>query len=480
MNLTSFYLQNRELIFFTYGLVYVLTGFGILVKNVGASQFKLAKFIRLFAWFAIFHGLADWAPAFLPLNERNLTPEVYNLLRFAVFAMLSVSYVYLFVFGLKVVLARNNWRTLLPVVIFVAWLLAILAVRPLAADFDQWLACVEALSRYFLGFPAAVMAAYAFFKQTKDFKQLDMPRLTNHMWWGAFFIAVYSVFTGLVVSKAPFFPASIINYNSFIAVTGIPVQLFRFAIGIGIGVNIIKSLELFDVEQKKRVEEAERREAILQERGRISREIHDGTIQSLYGIGLTLEQCRRLLADNPGHPARELLDYSVKKLNDTIKDIRSYIMDLQQLYFQDTKLRQSLLELVNEFALTSQTKPDFDYQEYGAVSLTPKQRSHIYHIIKEALNNVRRHADAQHVTLKVHLGKNAIDVAIVDDGRGFDKKKVAEYDGEHRGINNMTERVEALNGKMKITTAPGKGTGIFITIPYGGAANGENQAGRCR
>jgi len=475
-NLVDVYEQHRELIFFVYGLVYVLTGFAILVKNVKVSQFKLAKYIRLFALFGIFHGLADWAPAFLPLNELSLTPQVYDFLRVSAYLLLSVSYVFLFMFGLKVVLPEKDKKALAPLAVFVMWLFLISAFKSRTMDFDTWLALSNTLARYFLGFPAAITASYAFFKQTKVFRLLDMPRLIDHMWWGALFIAVYGFFTGLVGSRLDFFPANVLNYQTFIAVTGVPVQIFRLAAGVGIGINIVKSLELFDVEQKKRVEEAERKQATLQERGRISREMHDGTIQSLYGIGLTLEQSRRLMKDVPDHPAGELLDFSIMKLDETIKDIRSYIMDLQQLQFQDIKLRQSILELLNEFAVAAEITPVFNYKENGTQALTPDQRVHIYHIIKESLNNVRRHAQAKLIELNVALQKELIDISINDDGRGFDQGEtgfpVGGSPGDHRGLKNMKERIDAMGGQMEIVSNCGQGTKINFIIPYRGETNG--------
>ncbi len=472
-DMVAFYHNNLQLIFFVYGLVYVLTGFAILVKNVESSQFKLAKFIRLFAVFALLHGLADWAPAFLPLHKPNISPAAYDNLRLIAYMILTVSYVYLFVFGLKVVLKKNSWVTLLPVGILTLWFGFIFAIRT-STDFDAWLSASNALSRYFLGFPAGLVAAYAFFKQSKDFERLNIPILIQHMRWGAVFLAVYGIFTGLVVPKANFFPANIVNYDTFIAATRVPVQIVRFVAGIGIGVNIIRSLELFDVERRKRMEEAERREAISAERGRISREIHDGTIQSLYGIGLTLERSRRLLAGTPDHPATELLEYAVTKLNDTIKDVRSYIMDLQQIYFQDIKLRHSLLELINEFAITTDVYPVFNYNENGTTALTPYQRANIYHVVKEALNNVRRHAKANKVLVNVSLLKDTIEIAIKDDGCGFDVAEAVRQQDRHRGIANMMERVKALGGKIDLRSAPGKGTEIRMSILYGGEGDGQD------
>jgi len=211
-NLVDVYEQHRELIFFVYGLVYVLTGFAILVKNVKVSQFKLAKYIRLFALFGIFHGLADWAPAFLPLNELSLTPQVYDFLRVSAYLLLSVSYVFLFMFGLKVVLPEKDKKALAPLAVFVMWLFLISAFKSRTMDFDTWLALSNTLARYFLGFPAAITASYAFFKQTKVFRLCLLPYMAFlPVWLGLDWIS----FLLMYLTIKPLLPLQVFRYRYF-------------------------------------------------------------------------------------------------------------------------------------------------------------------------------------------------------------------------------------------------------------------------
>ncbi len=469
--LQTFFEQQNLVVFSVYGQVYFLLGFAILIKNVTHSEFSLSRDIKLFAWFSLTHGLADWAAAFVPYQRPFLTPLQFDVLFTLGYILLSFSYVFLLVFGLKVAFARKyDWpvHIVVSALIFMFWLVASLSVRPLHPDYTKWIVATSAFARYFLGLPAGLVGAYAFWGQADEFDRLEIYHLTRAMRVGAVFLGVYGLLTGIVVPEAKFFPASLINYNTFLAATGIPVQILRMVAGIGIGVNIIRSLELFDIEQRSRVEEAERREAILKERERISREIHDGTIQSLYGIGLRLEFAQSLLEKDKDNPVKEHLDYSVDKLAQTITDIRAYIMNLRHLHFRETSLRKDLQELIQDFRLTSRTLPEFIYREETTPELTPKQRTHLYFIVREALNNIRRHAAARRAVLEVNVKRDKVDVVIADDGRGFNP---GEAKSSRHGLRNIAERVKELQGKLTIDSEIGRGTEIKITVPKGGNSN---------
>ncbi|WP_366922275.1 sensor histidine kinase [Metallumcola ferriviriculae] len=473
--LQTFFEQQNLVVFFVYGQVYFLMGFAILIKNITLSEYTLSKDIRLFAWFSITHGLADWAAAFVPYQREFLGESQFLVFLTLGYLLLTVSYMFLMVFGLKVAVARKyDWPVhfVVPTVIFTLWVIASFSVQPLHPDYIEWIVATSSFARYFIGLPAGLVAAAAFWLQANKFDGLDISsHLTRAMRLGAIFLGLYGILTGLVVPEAKFFPASLINYNSFLKVTGVPVQILRMVAGIGIGLNIIRSLELFDVEQRRRVEEAEKREAILKERERISREIHDGTIQSLYGIGLRLEFAQSIIdkEDSEKNTIKEHLDYSVEKLAETITDIRAYIMNLRHLHFRETSLRKDLQELVQDFRLTSLTMPEFIYREEATPGLTPKQRTHLYYIVREALNNIRQHARAKIVVLEVNIKPNGIHVSIVDDGQGFNTREVKLG---RRGMYNIAERVRELKGTLSIDSEIGRGTEIRVIVPTGGDDNG--------
>ncbi|MBO8170166.1 MAG: sensor histidine kinase [Thermoanaerobacteraceae bacterium] len=468
----SFFTADNGVVFLIYGQVYFLIGFAVLVKNVRHSDFGWSRDIKLFALFAIAHGLALWAAAgFLPC--RGACPADVHFVLFASgYGLFTLSYVFLFVFGLKVAFSRKvNWpvHLVIPAVVLGTWLAGALLLRPNIPDIHQWIVAASALSRYLIALPAGLISAYAFFRQAADYERVGITRLTRAMRLGAIFLAVYGLLTGVIAPKANFFPASVLNYETFFQITGMSVLVFRLAFGIGMSFNIIRSLELFDVEQRRRVEEAEKKEAVMKERERISREIHDGTIQSLYGIGLRLELAQSLLDERAPAALKEHIDYAVEHLGRTITDIRAYIMNLRHRYFRETSLRVDLQGLVQEFRVTTDMVPEYVYREEATLSLSTEQRTHLYYIVREALNNIRKHARATRVWLEVTVRAKQVEVVVKDNGKGFTVEESVKW-GRH-GLRNMQERVKELDGSMEIDSEPGKGTTITITVPMGGQAN---------
>ncbi len=461
---------ENELIFFIYGLVYFLIGFAISMKNSRQSDFGWSRDIRLFTAFAFIHGIAYWAAAGFVPSHHPWTANFHLLLLTTFHALLGLSFLLLLVFGLKVAFARLlKWPVhyVIPACLLLIWAgISITVLKSNHSEFTEWLVAASALSRYMLGLPAGLVSAFAFLKQADDLEHLGIPRLTRAMRWSALFLVIFGLLTGLVVESANFFPANVFNYDNFTSTTGIPILIFRLAAGIFMGINIMRSLELFDIERRRRIEEAEKGEAILKERERISREIHDGTIQSLYGMGLRLELAQSQVDEGETAWAKEHLDYAVEHLAETITNIRAYIMNLRHLHFRETSLRVDLQGLVQEFRATTDTFPEYVYREEATFMLTPNQRTQLYYIVREALNNIRKHAMAKKVWLEVMVKKSYIEVVVKDNGRGFNVSET--YKWGKQGLRSMKERVKELNGQIEIASETGKGTTVKITIPTEG------------
>jgi two-component system sensor histidine kinase DegS len=114
-----------------------------------------------------------------------------------------------------------------------------------------------------------------------------------------------------------------------------------------------------------------------------------------------------------------------------------------------------------------ETNQNVELHVFGEpVILAPIVELASFRIIQEALNNVRKHADARNVHVKLEFLKESIKLVISDDGRGFDKGNVKSQDIDAGyGLLSMKERVDLLNGKIEILSTPGKGTRVFASIP---------------
>jgi signal transduction histidine kinase len=206
-----------------------------------------------------------------------------------------------------------------------------------------------------------------------------------------------------------------------------------------------------------------RRLAVLEERERIGMDLHDGVIQSIYAVGLTLEHARLLLGDEP-EQTRKRIDQSIEDLNHTIRDLRAFIMDMRPRQLYEENLMDGLQRLVNEFRANSLVEAKLSGPTEGLEDLPDPHAIALFHICQEALANVAKHAQADRVEVMVWTTHNRVLMEVHDNGRGFDAQEIQFTLGH--GISNMQTRARNVGGDLEITTDPGEGTTILAWMPY--------------
>jgi signal transduction histidine kinase len=200
-----------------------------------------------------------------------------------------------------------------------------------------------------------------------------------------------------------------------------------------------------------------RRLELMEERERIAKELHDGIIQSLFAVGMNL-QSTALMSGSPETTGR--VEKAVDELDRVIRDLRNYIFGLRPGILADRQLNQALEAIAEEAGSTLQIPIAVELD--GAVSAALSSKSHeIVQLTREALSNVTRHSRAKQAAVRLaRRGANAI-LTIEDDGIGFD----ARGPSSGNGMRNMRERAVAVGGKLRITSADGKGTKLRFTFP---------------
>lgn len=202
------------------------------------------------------------------------------------------------------------------------------------------------------------------------------------------------------------------------------------------------------------------RVVVLEERQRIGMDLHDGAIQSLYGIGLMLEDVAARLDAEP-EASRQVLDRGVDRLNATIADLRSYVLGLTPVRTSDRLLRESIAELSAQAAsnalldVVTEIDPDVDD------GLDDATREAAFFIVADALANVARHARASKARVRLTRGQAALVVEMEDDGVGFDPALRVEG----LGLRNMRQRAFSAGGWITVDSAPGRGTRIRVELP---------------
>lgn len=211
-----------------------------------------------------------------------------------------------------------------------------------------------------------------------------------------------------------------------------------------------------------RLAQQQQKIAILEERNRIGMDLHDGVIQSIYGVGLMLENARITAVKEPEKAAGSIKT-AIDALNETIRDIRSYIMGLKPDQLTHENFVQSLRLLVNNFHSTTMVSTDFSCAVEHIEFLTKEQLNMFYMICKEALSNIAKHAHAAKVNVYFDEKPNRFVLTVKDNGLGFDTKTERRVDSH--GITNMNARAKDLGGDIEIISAVGKGTIIIAWLP---------------
>ncbi len=230
-------------IFFIYGLCFFLLGIAIFLYPKKGSSFQLAPSLWLLAAFGILHGIDEWIDMFTLIRGT----EAGISLRAASLILTGSSFFFLILFGTTIAAQKSKrYRVALkstPYLLSGVWAIIIgFSSQPFIRG-DIW-------ARYLFGLPGALLTAYALVSQLPEFDSHHAPKVKGYLKVSAGAFLAYGLFAGLIVRDAPFFPASVLNYPMFSALTGLPVQVFRAFCAAIIAYSMIRVLAVFDWEIK--------------------------------------------------------------------------------------------------------------------------------------------------------------------------------------------------------------------------------------
>jgi signal transduction histidine kinase len=197
------------------------------------------------------------------------------------------------------------------------------------------------------------------------------------------------------------------------------------------------------------------------EKIRLGRDLHDGIIQSLYAVGLTLESVRQIVHNDPAEADRRLESIRAQ-LNNAIRDVRAYITGLTPTNLRRAGFAHAVSAMLNDVGAGHSAEFDIKIDDEAATLLTPEQSVEALQIAREAVSNALRHGAATRVTLRVHQSDREVCMLIQDNGRGFNASTRRE--GGH-GMGNMQARAERIGATLRVTSQPGDGARVLATLP---------------
>jgi two-component system sensor histidine kinase DevS len=203
--------------------------------------------------------------------------------------------------------------------------------------------------------------------------------------------------------------------------------------------------------------------ARLEERERIGMDLHDGVIQSIYAVGLHLEDLSERL---PGG-AQELkpdIERAMDDLSKVIKDIRSYIFDLRPHLSEIDDLPVALVQLVEHFRVNTLVTIMLDISDPFESAGGEAEAMSLFHIAQEALNNVSKHANATSVTVRLSSSQKYVSLEVEDNGVGFEVPPEG-ISGARHGLRNMRDRARSVGAELSYESGPGRGTIVRVKLP---------------
>jgi putative solute:sodium symporter small subunit len=461
---------NWIILYFVYGLVFFVTGLVTGLQWRRQSNLDLARPLPWLAAFGIAHGLNEWGYIFVPLQALYLPDSAVRLMVIAHLLLLAVSFFFLFQFGVELILPlipRHRWLRAMPLIMLLVWGVVVFLRGVLAQDSLSVLVAIgEAWSRYFLCFPGAILASVGLFHQARQMRRLELSRIATYLTGAAAAFLVYALVGGLIVPTSPVFPANLVNYSLLDRTIQIPAPVFRSLCGLAMALFVVRSLEVFQVEDDHRMAAMEQAQILAADRERIGRELHDGIVQNIYASGLGLEEAYHLVAEDPGR-AQQQIRAVMDGLNRTIHDVRRYIFDLQ-IAEQSRELEVVLEDLVQDLRLDTLLDVQLEVEGQRCCWLDSEQIAHVQQIAREALSNVVQHAGATQVTVNLSYLGSTTRLTVTDNGQGLARAALTDNGRAGRGLANMKERARLLGGDFVVQSQPQRGVRLELTIPCDG------------
>lgn len=216
--------------------------------------------------------------------------------------------------------------------------------------------------------------------------------------------------------------------------------------------------------ENARLHQNARRLAVLEERDRIGMDLHDGIIQSIYGVGLSLENALHTV-DEDADLAKARIRQSIEGLNQSIRDIRTYILDLRPRQLGNDGLMNALKRLTTEYRANTFAEVSLKGPQKDLEDLLQARSLALFHICQESLANAAKHAGAKRVDINVWTTVDRVIMEIHDNGKGFDIDKMSMTIGH--GLSNVQTRARSVGGEVDITSMIGEGTTILAWVPRG-------------
>ena len=462
------------LVYFVYGLAFFSMGFAVALEARQSSGFRMANSLPYLAAFGILHSLVEWSDMVLLIESQ--APSFLDMDAVRIFRtfLLGASTVALVRFGVGLLPTSrwDRWLRWLPAVLGIVW---IATVAVLSGSYPPgtrpWLIHSDIWARFLLYLPGSLLAGFGLVSEARFLEKADFPQIARDARFAAATFLLSAFVSGLVVPPGQHIPASPVNYDSFQAIFGIPVQLVRAFAALGVAYYALRVLRVFRFETARKLEEAKLKQvqaqclATVEERERIAREMHDGLAQVIGVLSIKTRVVQQMVADASGPQAQAELEQMHTLLQDAYVDVRESILSLRTSKSLEIGLTAAISRTTTDFTDQNGIPVDLALPEEGKVSFPLEAEVQLVRIVQEALANVRKHARAGRVWVRLERHDGEAILEVEDDGIGFDPSQMARRERQCFGLQSMRERAESIGARLETLSIPGEGTRIQVRYP---------------
>lgn len=216
-----------------------------------------------------------------------------------------------------------------------------------------------------------------------------------------------------------------------------------------------------------RLREQAKQAAVMDERNRLARDLHDSVTQTIFSANLIAETLPRIWESHP-EGGRCGLQELHRLIQGALAEMRTLLLELRPAAIVEKKLGELLKQLTQTVA--SQTRAAISFAVEGDRTLPAEVQIAFYRIAQEALNNIIKHARASHIAVKLYASPDSVVLRVSDNGCGFD---VSAIPPDHLGVSIMRERAVSIGATFTLTSQPGQGAEVLIMWqePTGGQAH---------
>ncbi|SAK78552.1 nitrate/nitrite sensor protein [Caballeronia pedi] len=214
--------------------------------------------------------------------------------------------------------------------------------------------------------------------------------------------------------------------------------------------------------KNRRLAALARQLAVSEERNLVAQGLHDSIAQSLNFLKMQVHLLDVATREARIDEIREIVPLLAGGVADSYDDVRELLMNFRTK-IGSGELRRAVDEAVERFGLQTGIAPRLDYRDEGGLPLPPDQQLQVLFILQEALSNIRKHAEAQRITVTI-VNDRDFSLLVEDDGQGYDPEEMAALGETHVGFHIMRERAHRLGAMLRLSGAPGRGARVELVL----------------